>query len=206
MDDKSSVIERVYIEIKREVCSGTLLPGERVDIAGLCDRYHVSKSPIRSVLYQLVGEGLLEVRAHDGFYRPRLTPDSAADLINWMEDVLLIALDMAEESIDGPIAPTALPLDDRDHTASIEAIFEAIAALSGNSEVISTVQNTNDRLRAIRRAQPAGLIDQAREVQAFAAAITENDYIQIRAQLTHFTQRRMDRLPNLVVSAYNRPQ
>lgn len=205
MDDKPSVIDQIYIEIKREVCGGAFLPGERVDVAGLCERYRVSKSPVRSVLYQLVGEGLLETHAHDGFYRPRLTPESAGDLINWMEDVLLIALDMAEASDDVPAGTISLELDDSDPTASIEVIFEAIAALSGNSEVVFAVQNTNDRLRAIRRTQPSALIDRAHEVKALTSALTSGDYIEVRTQVAHFTQRRIDVLPNLVVSAYNRP-
>lgn len=205
MDETNSVVEAVYVKIKREVCSGAILPGERIDVKGLCDRHQVSKSPIRAALYRLVGEGLLEVKAHYGFYRPRLTPESAADLINWLEDMLLMSLKMAEDHNRLPETPPVVTLDDNDVTENLETVFEAIAGLSGNTVVITEVRKMNDRMRAMRRTQPAGLIDRPQEIKAFVTALAAGEYVDVRHLVKHHTQQRIAVLSDLVVSAYSKP-
>lgn len=131
MEPKGSLVEHIYAEIKREICSGSVRPGERIDVAGLCKRFGSSKSPVRSALYWLVGENLLELHAHDGFYRPRLTKDSAEDLYSWYEDQVLIALAKAEAKSTGDTPPPPLPQDPEDLVEATEVLFEAIARLSG---------------------------------------------------------------------------
>ena len=49
----------VYNQIKEDILNGTFPPGTVMVERKLCDRYEVSRSPIRAALQMLVRDGLL---------------------------------------------------------------------------------------------------------------------------------------------------
>lgn len=203
MEPKGSLVEHIYAEIKREICSGSVRPGERIDVAGLCKRFGSSKSPVRSALYWLVGENLLELHAHDGFYRPRLTKDSAEDLYSWYEDQVLMALAKAEAKSTGDTPPPPLPQDPEDLVEATEVLFEAVARLSGSQEYVHVIQNGNDRLRAIRRVKPADLIDRRTELASLTDAWNKGDFGRLRQEITAYHRRRLTVIPSIMMAAYS---
>jgi DNA-binding GntR family transcriptional regulator len=202
MTAKGSLVESIYKAIKLEVTSGQLLPGHRVDIASLCSRFGVSKSPVRNILNRLVGEGLLEPHAHDGFYRPFLTEQKLRDLYQWSQDILLLSI----ARIDLGAAPIPVPQTDAntstDWVTQTEVLFITLAAQSGNAEYRQAMDNANARLRPIRRQTPADMFDVAAELTELNGAISTCDRQELSAALEAYHARRFASVAKIVATAY----
>ncbi len=69
-DRKTSMSEtttaRVKASIRLDILVGVLLPGSRIKLQELTDRYEISAIPIREAVRELAGEGLVELHAHKG--------------------------------------------------------------------------------------------------------------------------------------------
>lgn len=69
--------QHVYEQIKHDIITCKLAPGEPVSEHQFVDRFEVSKTPIREALTSLVQDGLVEYTPNRGF---RVTPISVADI------------------------------------------------------------------------------------------------------------------------------
>src|SRR6185503_2086319 len=69
--------QHVYEQIKHDIITCKLTPGEPVSENQFLDRFKVSKTPIREALTSLVQDGLLEYTPNRGF---RVTPIAVADI------------------------------------------------------------------------------------------------------------------------------
>jgi len=69
--------QHVYEQIKHDIITCKLTPGEPVSENQFLDRFKVSKTPIREALTSLVQEGLVEYTPNRGF---SVTPISVADI------------------------------------------------------------------------------------------------------------------------------
>ena len=58
--------EELRLQLADEIVSGALEPGASLDETDLARRFHVSRTPVREALRQLVASGLVEARAHRG--------------------------------------------------------------------------------------------------------------------------------------------
>lgn len=68
MEPKNSKSERLYEEIKRAILTGRYTPGARIDPSTLANEFKISPTPVRFALYRLVGEGVIEDHAREGFH------------------------------------------------------------------------------------------------------------------------------------------
>ena len=165
-------IEQIYAEIKQTLDSHHMRPGQRVDVEALAAHFGVSKIPIRMLMRQLVGEGVLEVAPHEGYIIPWMNEQRLANLYRTNRHMLLSAIQTSIGS--GPARPVSLPAmvseDLIDHT---EAIFLSIAGLDQNAETVRIVRNLNDRLRAARVVETA--VDVAHELAELRAAWDKDD-------------------------------
>ncbi len=55
-----------YQVLRHEILHGTLMPGDRLQIANLNDRYRLGLTPIREALIRLTSEGLVSWQSHRG--------------------------------------------------------------------------------------------------------------------------------------------
>lgn len=69
--------QHVYEQIKHDIITCKLAPGEPISENQFVDRFKVSKTPIREALTSLVQEGLVEYTPNRGF---RVTPISVTDI------------------------------------------------------------------------------------------------------------------------------
>jgi DNA-binding GntR family transcriptional regulator len=202
MPAQDSKVEAIYQEVKQELLSGRILPGQRINIKALCEAHGVSKSPIRNILNRLVGEGLLDVHAHDGFYRPRLTVQLLHEMYNWEQDIVLLAIRDTDPTVPSSDAVAADALED-----DIEVVLRRIVTRSGNNLYQSAFSNITDRLRAIRRSKRENLFETQTEIAALTEAFEGANPEALRRRLRNYYHRRLLKLSDIVADAYRgRPQ
>lgn len=205
MSDSLSLIEDIYTALKSDLLSGRHTPGERIDISNLLKRFPASKTPILLVLNRLVGEGLLETRPHDGYYLPRMTTDSLRELYECDIQILTLILDnqlaLGTSQQDLP----AISFTETDSVADTEALFMAIAVLSGNREFQRIVAGLNDRLRPLRRLKAKTTLNLPAELSALRGAWRDGELTGLKALIADYHRRRLNRLPEFVALAYTAP-
>ncbi len=68
---------RALLALRELVLSGELLPGERVSELAMVDRIGVSRTPLRTALVKLEGEGFLEALPNGGYAARQFSIDDA---------------------------------------------------------------------------------------------------------------------------------
>lgn len=101
---RDTLSDRVYLELKRSIMSGGLLPGAVVTIRGLSRSMGVSLMPVRETVRRLTAERALEMLPNRSFALPVLTPEVFQEIRR-----IRISLEgMATEVAAGRISPAEL--------------------------------------------------------------------------------------------------
>ena len=87
----------IYRELRADILSGRLCPGQRLPFAELCRRYDVSIGVLREVLPRLTEQGLVSAEPQIGF---RVMSVSEDDLVNLTEARILIETLVLRQSIE----------------------------------------------------------------------------------------------------------
>ena len=83
--------QQVYEDIKHDIITCKLAPGEPLSENQFVDRFQVSKTPIREALTSLVQDGLVEYTPNRGF---RVTPISILDIQEIFEARILFETEL----------------------------------------------------------------------------------------------------------------
>jgi DNA-binding GntR family transcriptional regulator len=151
----SLVRNKVFHQVRAEILSCQLMPGEELREGELAKRYGVSKSPVRDAMQKLEFEGLIEIEPRRGH---RVKPVSVSDA----EDILELRT-ILESGVVRKIIASASDDDiaalDRFRTADMTSIHgftaynrdfhHALSVLSGNNrlaEETRRVMEIYDRL------------------------------------------------------------
>lgn len=87
----NSYVSIAYSRIRALILSGDLASGARVTVRPLADLLQLSPTPIRAALVALERQGLLEVRAHRGYFVPTLGREDMLEVYEIREAVDSIA-------------------------------------------------------------------------------------------------------------------
>ncbi|ESQ92589.1 GntR family transcriptional regulator [Asticcacaulis benevestitus] len=201
MTDFNSLIEQVFAGIKAEICSGSLLPGQRVNVTAMSASHRCSKTTLRAALYRLVGEGLLEVHTNEGFYRPLVTDETVRDKYDWNEHVFMMGLNLSKlkPSARDPAAPFK---SSADPVGDIERFFTLVVEQTDNSFIVREMERLNDHLHPLRMLKAALPLDLEAELVNFTIAWTNQDVDALKRLIHEYTQRRLDIIPQIVSLAY----
>jgi len=93
-------VDKLFESIREEILSNQLLPGQRLHIAQLAERYHIGPGPVREALSRLIATQLVVAISQKGF---RVAPVSAEDLHDIYETrahIEALAIRLAIESGD----------------------------------------------------------------------------------------------------------
>lgn len=186
--------ERVYGALKARLLAGEFKPGERLDPAQLSETLASSVTPVRDVLNILRGEGLIETRTGEGFFRPHVTAPDLEDLYDWAEQILLLAI----RHWPKPAAPALLS----DAPASARMLFEAVCARSTNAEYRRAILGLNDRLEAARMVEPLVLADVEPELEALRTALAQANGNEAARIVTGYHRRRRRQASDIVRAVY----
>jgi len=142
----SSLTARVYADLKRDIITCQLRPGQQVLEQQLAERYGVSKTPIREALNTLRQEGYVEVVPRRAYV---VTPVSVRDVQHIFHVRLLLepsAAELAAQRVSGEQLATLRRLIDRrppanltDRLALNRAFHMGIAEASGNPRLVTFI-------------------------------------------------------------------
>jgi DNA-binding GntR family transcriptional regulator len=103
--EHASLQARALDRLREEIISGVWKPGERLQERTLCDRFGISRSPLREAYQVLAAEGLLELLRNRGAI---VASPSLSDVLQHhvlLEALETLAIELAcEHATDGEIA------------------------------------------------------------------------------------------------------
>jgi DNA-binding GntR family transcriptional regulator len=160
-EPRTNLTERIYQQIKQDIFSFRLLPGDRFSENEIAERVAASRTPVREALTRLQREGFVDVSFRSGWqvrpfdfnqfeqlYDVRIVLELAAvkklcemEPAPNLDDLKKIWLVKPEERLED--GPTVGALDERFHEQLVEA--------TGNVEMARIHHDISERLRIIRR-------------------------------------------------------
>lgn len=107
---RASLHQELVPRLRDMIFAGELAPGERVPERVLCERFAISRTPLREALMILAAEGLIDLSPHRGATISKLSAESLDQLFPVME---------ALEALAGELACQHLTDDDLDEIRSL---------------------------------------------------------------------------------------
>lgn len=186
---RQRLADRVRLGLEREIVTGDLAPGSRLDEAGLAERYSVSRTPVREALMQLAAGGLVEMRPRQGALVAAIGTFELAEMFEVMAEL---------EALCGRLAARRMTPRERTGLAELHAacgpyldgadadgyyalnlrFHEAIYAGSHNAFLEQETRKIRHRLSPYRRMQlhrPGRLSDSHAEHGRVVAAIVAGE-------------------------------
>lgn len=81
----------LYKELKLKICNEEITPGTRLVERELCDKYRLSRTPVREILRLLVSDGLITLEPTKGYSVRRLGFEEIVEIFHARESVEGIA-------------------------------------------------------------------------------------------------------------------
>ena len=97
--------DKLISDIRKEVSSGILKPGDQLEVTALAKRFGVSRTPIREAIRTLVESGVLETRPRKGSFVRVLSAKQLLDLFQVAAELegmacRLAALSLTKENVE----------------------------------------------------------------------------------------------------------
>jgi DNA-binding GntR family transcriptional regulator len=156
--------EDVYDQLKQDIADFKRVPGDRFTEMALCERFGVSRTPIRQALYRLQQEGYVEVFFRSGW---RVLPfdfekyEQLYDLRMVLESAAVQRLcEQRTEGMRRALQELALiwlvPVADRSQDGKQVGVWDeafhcALVAAAGNHEMARVHRDITEKIRIIRR-------------------------------------------------------
>jgi DNA-binding GntR family transcriptional regulator len=159
MADKNSI----YDDIKEQIISEKLQPGQWLIERELCSAYGLSRTPVREVLWKLLADGFLEQAPNKGFVVRRLSLEQIFEIFQ------------AREAIEGMAAHLAASRrDDAVFAARLAGIRKDLVKVNVEQEVARSVELGRKLHRAIMEAAHNHLMDEISARLNNLTALTSN--------------------------------
>ena len=194
-----SLTERAYRRMRAEILHGELMPGERLRVAELSERFGLGLTPVREALMRLSIEGLVEAETNRGARVTGTSRAELADLMSTRRDIERLCLRQAiacgTEEWEAEIVAamhllsgTPLPVSPADREAArlwevrhrrLHAALVAACPSDWLKRFWSTLADHSERYRKLRllnHRQSAALVrDAAAEHDAIVEAVLARD-------------------------------
>lgn len=92
LSDTKNLSEQAHDRIRRDILSGELFPGEKLQIETVSERYGIGMAPVREALNRLSSEGLVERKSQRGFFVAEISMEALDELVKtrvWLETLAL---------------------------------------------------------------------------------------------------------------------
>jgi DNA-binding GntR family transcriptional regulator len=159
---KSPRSDGIRTAIEKDILSGKLMPGTKLDEDALAIRYAASRTPVREALRHLASQKLVELRPHVGAFVSRLTLAELTQMFETMAffEAACAALASRRHTTEDrrklkaahKRCAEAARRNDPNAFNTTNAVFhECVYAASHNGYLISETLNLRNRLEAYRR-------------------------------------------------------
>ncbi|PTV95912.1 GntR family transcriptional regulator [Rhodobacter aestuarii] len=189
--------EQATRQIREDILSGRLAPGERLKTAELAKRLGLSTMPLREALRKLEGEGLVEIEPHRGATVRQLDRAYITDLFDLNTELRIFALRrcITTMTLERLRALEALATEYAEKLAAGEDLaaldanrrFSALLVeYGGNREALRVFQRGWDTIFAFRRSYgygPGRRSVMAEEMQLLIQALWRQDMTAAEAIL-----------------------
>jgi DNA-binding GntR family transcriptional regulator len=160
--DRRRISDTVYDQIRRAILERQVVPGERLSIPELAERFDVSQMPVRQAIGRLSDEGLVDVRPRSGTYVAQV---DARDIEETFEIRLALERLAAEsatknvtakdieklaELVDQMDTVGSENLDPEGHDRLNSEFHRRIIRLSGNQKLFEMYEQLNAHLKIAR--------------------------------------------------------
>lgn len=212
---RRSLPAQVQEILRSEIMTGVWTPGARLSEIALCERFGVSRTPLREALKGLEAEGLLHVFPNRGAVVAEVTIADIEDKMRVLKALEVLAVEIVCEAateeelaalgeLDRQLTETfvrARKLNDaRDFYFGNYSFHQAIVEASHNATLIDLHRHLHRHLQRVRHLvgltegdQPAGVEDH----HEIVAALTERDADRARGVMA----RHLDLVLHLLLAA-----
>lgn len=104
---------RIHAALRQALMNGDYLPGQRIVVRGIAERFHTSPMPVREALRQLVSEGALFDHANRGVIVPEVSVQVISDLMRVRCSIEGSAAGWAASTITRPELEAARALNEQ---------------------------------------------------------------------------------------------
>lgn len=90
--DPKNLSEQAHDRIRRDILSGELFPGEKLQIEAISERISIGIAPVREALNRLSSEGLVARKSQRGFFVAEISMTALEELVKtriWLETLAL---------------------------------------------------------------------------------------------------------------------
>ena len=147
--------------LRNLIVEGTLIPGSKVPERELCERYGVSRTPMREALKVLAVEGLVELEPNRGAWVSQITLEDLEDVFPVMGALEALAGELACKHITDAEISIIRAIHDKmvafyqardlgPYFQANQAIHEAILKAADNSELTTMYRSMSARIRRAR--------------------------------------------------------
>lgn len=158
---RHSLHESLVAPLREMILQGELRPGEKVPEEQLCERFGVSRTPIREALKVLAAEGVLQILPHRGAIVARITEDQIEELFPIMASLerlagLLACARASDEDIARVRALHDRMMEHFEKGEEVEylrhnrLIHESFFEIAGNATLSAFYQQILTRIHACR--------------------------------------------------------
>jgi len=152
--------ERAYLQIKKAILSGMLVPGEPIVETQLAEELGVSRTPVRKAIWRLEQEGFITSAPFKGYYVSKIDSQDIKEIYQ-LREILECHLvgetarqftreDLAE--IECAVLAADEALEEGDYSAFLESnrrFHHAFDRKYGNERISDVLRNLDERMRWI---------------------------------------------------------
>lgn len=159
--NSSTLAERVYQQLKRDIIRGVFQPGEAINERVLARKYKASRTPVRESVMRLQQENLLHLVPNKGYFVSHLTIHQLNEMYEYRAELEGFSAELAarrwsDQSLMEKLATLAQIQYRTDDRASYEHFIEAdtefhlgIAQLTRNRLVLRAVDDVRCHMERI---------------------------------------------------------
>jgi DNA-binding GntR family transcriptional regulator len=163
VDRLVTLSDEIFHALARDILSGTLEPGGRLDEPSICRKFNVSRTPIREALRRLSGTGLVEITPRKGVTVARIDATQLSEMFEALAEfeglcaklsaVRMTPLEKKRLELVNASRQARIAEGEKDFATLNNEFHELIYQGTHNSSIASVTRSFRQRLAPFRAFQ-----------------------------------------------------
>lgn len=194
--------DSICAALRRAILEHDFLPGQRLDIQLLANKFDVSPTPVKNALHMLASAGLVEIKPRSGTFVASLAATDIAETFDIRRALECLASESAVRNVDdAAIAHFSSLMNKMQRTTSVEEhttynteFHRMLITLSGNRKLLEVYEQLNAHLRiahvhSTQRSWLSRVENEHAEHMEILEAIKKRDLAELTQALTRHINR-----------------